>query len=808
MDLFVPAYAELSRLLSEHLAEALARTDGQGLAACRESLHALSRLSEHVTYSDQKCGADLNEFFELAVTAVRIVPQFSGKSRTSSPNDAQVFANYEQYVVSCLALLHCLIVCARTKAIEDCSIDIALDGPTDNSPNELTIRLAPSHRNRDDGDSLYSEIATGIEASWAPTGNNVTVSHDHAAENLICSFSLADVSSLTGLPKVLQTEHALSDLNAIQPDSGKYSTDFSTLHEPSVILVVDDDASVRVTLAKILEADGFKAVQCADGAEAIEICRETCPELIVMDALMANVDGFTATAEIHKLPNRSHIPVLIATALEDDDSIERAFKAGAADYLQKPFHINTIRQRISRILHAGQNAKNVQRLALIDGVTGLSNRTYFQRQLHEITDLQNSSESGYGVIFIDIDRFKLVNETLGHENGDNLLRQIAERLVGAVRGRDLVARLGSDEFAIVVRDAADTATINIITDKIINDLSHPIHIGDEELFVSCTMGISLYPTDARDPSALMRHADSALFHARRNDLNVSYYDESMESRATTQLSIHSNLRRALGTDQFELHYQPQITLPTKRFASVESLIRWRHPSRGLVSPGTFIPVAEDTGFIVELGNWVLNESCRFLRSVKTEYPETVLERVSVNVSTRQLDCADFSEQVEEALAASDLPGECLELEITESAVMKRSDLVLQTLNDIKAMGVRIAIDDFGAGYCSFGYLKKFPIDVLKIDRSLIQDLNVDYNDQQIVRAIIALAETLGLETVAEGAEDLTQVSLLHEIGCEKIQGYFFSKPLPETELIDGFVANAPTVPDFDNDIHLGVKRSA
>jgi len=592
-----------------------------------------------------------------------------------------------------------------------------------------------------------------------------------------------DLAHLAGVIEDLETALVRYVLN--RGDDKTHSVD---LHEP-IILVADANDRSRTELTRALTDDGFRVLECADADAALTCFEVDHPDAAIVCADLGPRDGFATTRELLMAPGGADLPVLVATHRGDDAAAERALAAGASDYVERPFHFGTVRHRLERLLSASRHAAHARRLARVDHVTGLPNRAEFQSALHRVLEEIGHSLDGFTLIFIDLERFKLVNETMGHDIGDCLLRGVADRLVEAMRDDDVVARLGSDEFAIIARGVTTTEQATRVAEKLVDRVSEPLRVATHEVYTSCTLGMTICPAD--DSGAitdLMRHADSALFHARNDGLGFAFYEQSMGSRASSRLTLEGDLRKALGTDQFELHFQPQISLKTGLCTGAEGLIRWRHPERGLVSPAEFIPLAEDTGLIIEMGYWVLNEACRFARDIRDLYPDAALERLSINVSSRQMDCPDLVSQIEGALAANGLDGSEIEIEITESAVMKRGDLVLQSLNAIKEMGIRIAIDDFGSGYCSFGYLKKFPIDVLKIDRSLIRDIVDQNDDREIVRAIIALAGSLRLDTVAEGVENLDEITLLRDMGCASVQGFYFSRPLPEDDFAAMFCA--------------------
>lgn len=560
------------------------------------------------------------------------------------------------------------------------------------------------------------------------------------------------------------------------------------LHAPTV-LVVEPDAALRASVVECLGDDGSEVFACAGPEDAVALCRGAAPDLVVVAADLGGRDGLAAVCDLLACTPGRDPAVLVAIPAGAGEIAARALEAGAADVVDHPYHLPTVRHRVRRIVSAAREAAHAERLASVDHVTGLPNRAQFQSRLHQMLGESDTMADGLTLIFMDLNRFKLVNETMGHDVGDHVLRTIAARLREVMRPADgVVARLGSDEFAIATRGTLGRCQAEAIAEALIQRVSEPLRVARHEIYTSCTLGIARCADDTTTTADLMRHADSALFHARQHGLGYAFYETSMGSRATSRLTLEGDLRRALRGDQFELNFQPQIRLGNDRCEGAEALVRWRHPERGLVSPAEFVPLAEDTGLIVELGYWVLEEACRFVAELRRSAPGAALKRLSINLSSRQLDCPDLPERVERALARHAISGEDLEVEITESAVMKRGDTVLTTLKALKDLGIRIAIDDFGSGYCSFGYLKRFPIDVLKIDRSLISDIVDQSDDREIVRGIVALARALRLETVAEGVEAVEEITLLRQMGCDSVQGFYFSRPLPAAEFTAQFCA--------------------
>jgi diguanylate cyclase (GGDEF)-like protein/PAS domain S-box-containing protein len=419
-----------------------------------------------------------------------------------------------------------------------------------------------------------------------------------------------------------------------------------------------------------------------------------------------------------------------------------------------------------------------------DGLTGLPNRVLLQDRLAQT--IQHSGRKGHELwlVSIDLDRFKFTNSRLGHKGGDRLLQIVAARLQAAVRPVDTVARLGGDEFALLLLpERAGNAPRAEQLQRVLDSLAAPLVLDNTELFLSASAGIAVFPTDSKEPGVLAERADVAMFRAKEMGGNqYQFYTAAMNERLGERLLIESALRTALERREFELHYQPQVDCTSGRIMGMEALIRWRHPEMGMVAPNRFIPLAEETGQILAVGHWVLRTACRQLRDWQREGRKQL--RVAVNVSARQLAEPDFVQGVADVLADTGLAPCCLELELTESAVMNDVAHATAVMHELKKLGVMLAIDDFGTGYSSLAHLKRFEIDVLKIDQTFVRDLTVDPDDAAIVTTIIALAENLGLEVISEGVETQEQLDFLQRHGCRNMQGYFFGRPLPA----EGFLA--------------------
>ena len=422
-----------------------------------------------------------------------------------------------------------------------------------------------------------------------------------------------------------------------------------------------------------------------------------------------------------------------------------------------------------------RNTEALERQARIDPLTNLANRHMLTIRLDQALLHAHRSNRVAGVLMLDLDRFKTVNDSLGHSQGDELLKEVARRLTQCVREDDTVARLGGDEFVVVLADMADVADIVPVAQKILHALALPVAVGPQMLSVSTSLGIAVCPRDGETADELMQHADTAMYRAKDQGGNaMTFFTQEMKQAMIDRLQIEAGLRRALAQGELRLHYQPIIDARSGRVTSAEALVRWEDPQRGLVSPMEFIPIAEETGLIVPIGDWVLRQACLQART----WHDLGLGQipVAVNLSARQFSAQSLDESVSQALNASRCPASLLQLEITESSIMDQVSLALETMHRLTALGVQLTIDDFGTGYSSLSQLKIFPVSTLKIDRSFVRDIEIDANDDVLVDAIITLAQKLGLRTVAEGVETAEQLAFLAARGCDNYQGFLFSRP--------------------------------
>jgi diguanylate cyclase (GGDEF)-like protein len=566
----------------------------------------------------------------------------------------------------------------------------------------------------------------------------------------------------------------------------------------TLVLVVDDDRSTRSALRYALQRSGFAVEEAVDGARALAIIERISPDVILMDAMMPVMDGFTACAKLQETPHGKEIPVLMITALDDNHSIQRAFAAGASDYIPKPINLAVVNQRVKRVVEANRAERYVRHLAFNDTLTGLPNRVLFADNLDRAIERAESHGQSLAVLFLDLDRFKFVNDTLGHEIGDRLLKAVAGRIKCCVRSTDCVARLGGDEFTVLLDDLSVPALAANAAQKICRSLASPFEIDGQDIYVSTSIGISIYPADGTDVSTLLRRADTAMYRAKRGSGGYQFYEAGMEASISEHLRMDSSLRRALERNELLVYYQPKADTSSGRITGMEALVRWKHPVRGMISPLEFIPLAEETGIIKPIGEFVLRTACAQTKEwLAAGAPDL---RIAVNISGIQLKEKGFSDTVASVLRDTGLDPRHLTLEITESVLMEHAREAVSTLQELKSIGLNLDIDDFGTGYSSLAYLKRFPVDALKVDRTFTRDMTTNPDDASIVAGIIALAHSLRLKVVAEGVETLEQREILIGLECDSMQGYYLAEPLPASEFADRILKSSfPTMTVADNE---------
>jgi diguanylate cyclase (GGDEF)-like protein len=589
------------------------------------------------------------------------------------------------------------------------------------------------------------------------------------------------------------------------------------------LLIVDDVRDNRVLLRRRFERRGFDIVEAESGLAALELIDKDSFDLVLLDIMMPGIDGIETLKRIREYKSASLLPVIMVTGKTASENMVEALQLGANDYVTKPvdFAVALVRveaqinrkraeeqaafaadelrrvnedlerrvaERTGRLIEANQKLKveiaereelqaKSQYLAYHDSLTGLGNRLLFKEYLEEALRDVSMASQPVAVLFLDLDGFKSVNDTLGHSVGDLLLKSIATKLRDILQSTDRISRFGGDEFAILQTSGAQPASSIALAEKLLAIVEQQFIIEGNDVTVGASVGIAIGFPGETDAEIILKSADLAMYSAKSGGRGTyRMFDPEMDLIVQTRRILERDLRTAFSRNEFKLFYQPLVNLRTKKVKAFEALMRWEHRERGLVPPSDFIQVAEEMGLIVPLGEWALRQAC----AEAMDWPDDVC--VSVNLSPLQFAKGNLVATVVSALASSGLPGSRLELEITESVLLEKSERNLHILNQLRGLGVRISMDDFGTGYSSIGYLRSFPFDKIKIDQSFVRDLLIDEGSLAIVRAIAGLGVSFGITTTAEGVETEEQMQCLTLEGCVEVQGYFYSKPVPANEV--------------------------
>ncbi|HAO11431.1 MAG TPA: GGDEF domain-containing response regulator [Planktothrix sp. UBA8407] len=586
------------------------------------------------------------------------------------------------------------------------------------------------------------------------------------------------------------------------------------------ILIVDDTPDNLYLLSAMLTEQGYNVRCVINGSAAIMAAIADPPDLILLDIRMPQMSGYDVCKQLKSSERTRDIPVIFLSALNEVFDKIQAFEVGGLDYITKPFEIREVLARIKNQLNLQSAKLQIQKLnteleqrvrertkeleqanlrllhnASHDALTGLPNRVFFMERLMAVLAYTHTYPSSqFAVLFLDCDDFKVVNDSLGHLAGDQLLKAVAQRLADCINPNYTLARFEGDEFTVLLEQIESVDEATLLAETIQQALSKSFLLHEHEVFINTSIGIVLGNVEYEQPEHLLRDADTAMYQAKTlGKARYQVFNQDMHTRALTRLQLENDLRRAIDRQEFIVYYQPIICLLTGRISSFEALVRWKHPQRGLVPPNDFIPIAEATGLIIPLGFWVLENSCRQLKlwqEKSAQRGEIFDITMSVNLSVKQFSQPNLIEQIDQVLESLQLDSKNLKLEITETAIMDNPELASELFEQLKARQIQLSLDDFGTGYSSLSYLHRFPLDIIKIDRSFISNLDSMEKNLEVVQAILNLAHHLGMSVVAEGIENQEQLSLLRLLGCELAQGYLFAKPL-DTEAAETLFFSHP-----------------
>lgn len=588
------------------------------------------------------------------------------------------------------------------------------------------------------------------------------------------------------------------------------------------VLIVDDSKIIRSAIREILELGNIQVTEVDNGKEALDIVYHTSPDLVLLDVVMQGMDGITVLKTLRKTYTKLQLPIVLVTSRGSSDELVRALDYGANDYITKPIDFDVMWARISNqlmqkqaaeYLHSAQislekqikqrtaelkttNQKlkkeievrilaenQLQRQANYDELTGLPNRSLATDRLHQTLLKAKRHKLKPCLAFLDLDNFKYVNDTFGHGAGDELLREAARRLHDCARESDTVARLGGDEFLFILEDDNShdrkerENEIRHIGDRILASFAKPFVIEGHELKITPSLGFAIYPKDGDDSDNLMRHADVAMYRSKHDGKNTyCFYSPEMTASTKLRMDVEQHLRQALANNELSLCYQPIVESSSERIIKAEALLRWDCRDLGMITPDYFIPIAEETGLIIDIGEWVINQACHQAKAWRDEGWDDI--SITVNVSARQFQSGNsIIDAIRRALQENELPPDAIQLELTEGVLMKETETSIRTMAVLEEMGIRLLMDDFGTGYASLSYLQRYNFDSIKIDRSYISNALVSKQDEKLVKAVIAMARSIGVSVVSEGVETREQLEFLLEEKCEYMQGYYFSKPV-------------------------------
>lgn len=565
------------------------------------------------------------------------------------------------------------------------------------------------------------------------------------------------------------------------------------------ILIVDDCREDYELYQRLISTFSNKKnsriIMANSGAQGLEYCKQKKPKCILLDYQLPDMNGLEFLDELREIEKKHKFAIVMLTGQGDESIAVESMKKGVSDYLIKSrLDSELLRSSIDNAIKQRNSLIDLEKtrcleraLAYHDVLTGLPNRQLFLDRLTHALNQAKRYNRKLALLNLDLNGFKLINDNYGHDMGDLLLQAVAKRLTDCIRDCDTVARLGGDEYTIILENIVQIKDVAKVAKSILKSISNPFVLLEKTVDLSISVGISLFPNDGLDGKTLAKRADVAMYRAKNGTSNrYIFYSTNIHDSAPYELQMEEHLKNAIENNELLLHFQPQIDVKRGKIIGAEALVRWNHPERGLLPPADFISLAEETGLIVPLGQWVLRAACGQMQSWQQAGFTDI--RLSVNLSPRQFRVLHIKESIVSLLQEFNLDPNDLTLEITETCAMQNVDYTLETLNSLKNIGVRLAIDDFGTGYASLSYLKRFPIDLIKIDRTFVKGIHEDRDDWAIVSTIISLAQKMYIKVLAEGVENKNQLLYMQSLSCDEIQGFYYSKPLPGNEFTS-FMAN-------------------
>ncbi|MEO1126648.1 MAG: EAL domain-containing protein [Cyanobacteria bacterium J06639_16] len=568
------------------------------------------------------------------------------------------------------------------------------------------------------------------------------------------------------------------------------------------ILVINGDTVSRQALSALLVAEEYAVIAADDGASGLALALEHRPDLMVVQAELPDMEGHQLLETLQTCPDIAVVPCILISDRADMTDLRKSMDRGAADCLLQPFThaelLSAIKTRLAKqaalaeryVTILRHTAERLNRLAHYDSLTDLPNHHLLYQRLSQAIKVAKAEQHCVALLSLSLDRLRQVNNILGFRAGDQMLQATAQRLSACLPKATTVARLTGNQFVVLISKFSDPKTIHEVADEILDCLSRPFSLPGQEVFATISIGIAIYPDDSEDVKEILRQADAALEWAKHQKSNyVQFYRSDIPVVSSDAISLETALRYAVEREEFSLYYQPQMNTHSGLIAGAEALIRWPHPTEGYISPAQFVPLAEETGLIVPIGEWLFRKACTQIRQWQSIGLPPL--QLSINLSSVQFNQPDLTELITDILHTTQLDPACLELEITETALMQDAEAAIAILKALKALGPRIAIDDFGTGYSSLSYLKQFPIDTLKIDNCFVRGVIADPKNQAIVKSVIQMAHSLDLTVIAEGIETEEELAFLADNHCDVVQGYFISRPLDATDMQACLTAQDP-----------------